>query len=86
MASYLYKNYKNPEGDLTNWRSALVKGAMLSDLARSLRIGEYLYLSKGESKATGKSRQLILANTFEALIGAIYLDKGYDVTKKFINK
>ena len=86
VTEYLYLNYKNPEGELTNWRSALVKGQMLSQIATELGINEYLYLSKGESQSQGKSRQLILANTFEALVGAIYLDQGYKKSQQFINK
>ncbi|MCL5407592.1 MAG: ribonuclease III [Patescibacteria group bacterium] len=86
VTEYLYLNFKNPEGELTNLRSALVKGAMLSMIANELEIEKYLYLSRGEAKSEGKSRQLILANAFEALIGAIYLDQGYKVTADFINK
>lgn len=86
VTEYLYKNYHNPEGELTNWRSSLVKGEMLSELAKKLYIDDYLYLSRGEQKSTGKARQLILANAFEALIGAIYLDQGYKKTKKFIER
>jgi len=84
VTEYLYKNYQNPEGELTNLRSALVKGAMLSDVAHELEMEKYLYLSRGESKSAGKSRELILANAFEALIGAIYLDQGYEVATDFI--
>jgi len=76
----------NPEGELTNLRSALVRGKMLSDIADSMGINEYLYLSKGEAKSGGKARQLILANTFEALIGALYLDQGYEKSAEFIKK
>ena len=83
---YLYRNYPNAEGELTNWRSALVKGAMLSKIAGKLKIGDMLYLSKGEEKTGGKSRSLILANTFEALLGAIFLDQGIEVSREFINK
>lgn len=86
VTEYLYKNFDNPEGELTNLRSALVKGSMLSDIAKNLEMDKYLYLSRGESQSEGKSRQLILANAFEALIGAIYLDLGYDVAVKFIQK
>ena len=82
----LYKNMPNPEGELTNLRSALVRGKMLSDIASSLGINDFLYLSKGEARSEGKARQLILANTFEALIGAIYLDKGYETAQQFIEK
>lgn len=83
---YLYQNYPNPEGELTNWRSALVNSAMLSKKAKKIGLNKFLYLSKGERKDVGKARELILANTFEALIGAIYLDRGYNLAKKFIKK
>ncbi len=86
VTEYLYKKYNEPEGVLTNWRSALVKGESLSELAKKIDIEKYLLLSKGESKSTGKSRNLILANTTEALIGAIYLDRGYDKARDFVNK
>lgn len=86
VTEYLYKNYQKPEGELTNLRSALVKGQMLSDIAKELSMDDYLYLSKGEAKSEGRSRQLIMANAFEALIGAIYLDQGYQVTVDFIKK
>ena len=81
----LYRKLPNPEGELTNIRSALVKGKTLSDLAAELELNRYLLLSKGESKSEGKARQIILANAFEALIGAIYLDQGYDAAKKLIS-
>lgn len=84
---YLYQNYPNPEGELTNWRASLVNGQMLSKLAKNLGLEDYLYLSRGESKdANSKARNYILANTFEALTGAIYLDQGYKVVKDFIYK
>lgn len=86
VTEYLYANFDNPEGELTNLRSALVKGPMLSQVAKDLDMENYLYLSRGEAKAEGKSRQLILANAFEALIGAIYLDSGYEAAVEFIKK
>lgn len=86
VTEHLYINYENPEGELTNWRSALVKGAMLSKIATDIKINNYLYLSRGESQSNGKSRQLILANAFEALIGALYLDQGYNKTKEFVQE
>ncbi|KKQ74645.1 MAG: Ribonuclease 3 [Berkelbacteria bacterium GW2011_GWB1_38_5] len=86
VTEYLYQNFDNPEGELTNLRSALVKGSMLSNIAQELEIDKFLYLSKGEAKSEGKSKQLIMANAFEALIGAIYLDQGYEVTSEFIKK
>ncbi len=86
VTEHLYKKLPNPEGELTNLRSALVKGKMLSDIAQSLNINDYLFLSKGETKSEGRARQIILANTLEALVGAIYLDQGYEVAKKFIEE
>lgn len=86
VTEYLYLNYNNPEGELTNWRSALVKGQMLSQIATDLGLNNYLFLSRGEAQSQGKARQLILANTFEALIGAIYLDQGYRKCQQFIAK
>lgn len=82
----LYKTYPNPEGELTNWRSALVRGEMLAAIAGEIDMGEYLFLSRGEAKSGGRARQIILANAFEALLGAIYLDNGFDEVKKFIEK
>lgn len=84
VTEYLYDNYPNPEGELTNWRSALVKGETLSDVSDKLGFNDYLYLSRGEAKGNGRARQLILANTFEAVIGAIYLDQGMEGAEKFI--
>lgn len=83
----LYQNYpKKPEGELTNWRAALVNSKMLSKIAQELKFGDFVLLSKGQSKETGKARKYILANVFEAIIGAIYLDIGYDTAKEFIKK
>lgn len=86
VTEYLYKNFKDPEGVLTNWRSALVRGVSLSELAEKIKIDKYMLLSKGESKSSGKGRRLILANAMEALIGAIYLDQGYDKASEFIKQ
>lgn len=83
---FLYTNYENPEGELTNWRSALVRGEMLAKIANELNLNDHLLLSKGEQRSEGKARQLILANAFEALIGAIYLDLGYEAAKEFLMK
>ncbi len=83
--SFLYKEYpKKNEGDLTSYRAALVNTNSLSEVASSLGFNNYLLLSKGESKDTGRARQYILADTFEAVIGAIYLDQGYDAAYTFI--
>jgi ribonuclease-3 len=86
VTDYLYRNYPNPEGDLTNWRSALVKTESISEAAKSLGYENFLLMSKGESSSAGRSRQLILANCFEAVIGAMYLDQGYEVARKFIEE
>ena len=84
---HLYSNYPNPEGELTNWRASIVNSQMLAKLARKINLEDYLYLSKGEAKDTnGKARNYILANTYEALIGAIHLDGGYKQASKFINE
>lgn len=85
VTEHLYKNYSNAEGDLTNWRSALVKTETISDVAKGLNVEDYLLMSRGESQSLGRSRQLILANAFEAIVGAIYLDQGFEVAKEFID-
>ncbi len=84
VTDYLYRNYTNPEGELTSWRSALVKTESLAELADKLNIGQFLLMSRGEAKTGGRTRQALLANLVEANIGAIYLDKGYDDAKVFI--
>lgn len=81
----LFGRFPNkPEGDLTAIRAAVVNTVSISLAATELGMNEYLLLSKGESKDTGKARDYILANTFESVIGAIYLDAGYDAAKTFI--
>ncbi|XOB40504.1 MAG: ribonuclease III [Candidatus Nealsonbacteria bacterium] len=83
----LYKEYpKKSEGELTNWRAALVNSKILSEIADELGLNDFLLLSRGETKELGKSRKYILANTFEAMIGAIYLDQGYGVCRDLIKK
>lgn len=86
VTDHLYNNYPNPEGELTSWRSALVKTESLASLAEKLELGQYLLMSRGEAKSGGRSRQALLANMVEAIIGAIYLDLGYESAKKFIDK
>lgn len=85
VTEFLYAHYQKSEGELTNWRSALVRGQHLAERADELKFGDYLYLSHGEAKSGGKAKQLILANTFEAMIGAIYLDQGYEKAAHFIH-
>jgi len=85
VTDFLFRKYKNkPEGELTAVRAALVNTISLSKASESLGINDFLLMSKGESKDRGRARQCILANTFEACIGAIYLDKGYETAGDFI--
>lgn len=87
VTHYLYTNYPDqPEGQLTNWRSALVKGKNLARVSRALELGQYLLLSRGEELSGGREKDYILANTMESLIGAIYLDKGFETANAFILK
>ncbi len=87
ITDFLYKKYENKtEGELTAYRSALVNADTCASIATSLGMSDYLLLSKGESKDTGRARQYILANALEALIGAIYIDKGLDTATDFIEK
>jgi len=82
---HLYKTFPNPEGELTNWRAALVNAVMLADISKVFDLNEYMLLSRGEAKDTGRARQYILANAMEAIIGAIYLDQGYEKSTEFIH-
>ena len=87
MTRHLYDKYPGkPEGELTAFRSAMVNTITISEAAKELGFNDYLLLSKGEAKDTGKARQYILANTFEAFVGALYLDSGYDKAEKFVGK
>ncbi len=86
VTEYLYKNFPDkPEGDLTNWRASLVNSKMLYKIANKLNFDKFLLLSKGESKdSNSKARHYILADSVEAVIGAIYLDQGLEIAKEFI--
>lgn len=86
VTDYLYKTYDEPEGVLTSWRAALVRGIMISSVAEELGFNDLLKLSKGEQSSTGKARGLILANSFEAFIGALYLEAGYKQCDDFISR
>jgi ribonuclease-3 len=84
---FLYEKFPNqPEGDLTAYRAALVNAMTLSEIAQKLGMNDYLLLSRGEAKDTGRARGVLLANAIEALIGAIYLDQGYDAARAFISE
>ena len=85
VAEYLFKNYKNlPEGELTKLRASLVCEKTLALFSRQLKIGEHLYLGKGEANNHGNERDSILADAFEAVLAAIYLDGGMDAAKKHV--
>ena len=86
VTEYLYNNYSEDEGILTNWRSSLVRTETIGAAAKRLNFNNFLRLSQGEKQGTKRARDQILANTFEAVIGAIYIDQGYQAAKKFISK
>lgn len=84
---FLFKKFPTaPEGDLTAYRAALVNTMSLSETAQALGLGSYLLLSKGEAKDTGRARDVILADALEAVIGALYLDQGFEAAEAFIAK
>lgn len=85
VTDYLYNKYpEKPEGELTAVRAALVNTVSLSEASEQLGINNFLLMSKGEAKDEGRARQYILANAFEACIGALYVDQGYEAAKEFI--
>lgn len=81
---YLYQLTNRPEGELTSWRAALVQGDHLFEVAKELKLGEFLFLSRGEEASGGRSKTSTLANAVEAFIGALYLDQGMDTTRAFV--
>lgn len=87
VTDFLYKKYPSyTEGELTSLRSALVNAVIIAEVASKVGMNDYLLLSKGEAKDNGKARQYILANTFEAYVGALYMDQGLEAAEKFIQK
>lgn len=87
VALYLYKRFPEAtEGELTNYRASLVSRKFLGDVGNQLKLGEYLYLAKGEEEAGGRNNLTVLSNTYEALIGAVYLDQGIGATTEVIDK
>ena len=87
VTEHLYKNYPEvSEGEMTCWRSALVNTKMLSEIAKNLEFDKFLLLSKGEEKEQERGKRFILADTFEAFLGALYLDKGFLAVKEFVKK
>lgn len=86
VTEYLYDQYAEPEGVLTNWRSALVRTESISAAASREDFEPLLRLSRGERRGSQRAREQILANTYEAVVGALYLEKGYAAAKKFIER
>lgn len=87
VTEFLFENYLNPEGELTNWRAALVNAKMCAEVGDDLGLEEFLFLSHGESKDTSsKAREYILANAVEAVIGAVYIDQGWDIANQFVTR
>ena len=86
VTDFLYNNYDEPEGILTSWRAALVRTESIADAGAKLGYESLLRMSRGEKKGSERARQQILANAFEAVIGSIYLEKGYGEAEKFILK
>ena len=86
VTEFLFATYSEPEGILTNWRSALVRTESIGAAANRMDFGSMIRLSRGEKRGSDRAKQQILANSFEAVTGAIYLDQGYDVAKNFITK
>lgn len=86
VTEYLYSHHEEPEGILTNWRSSLVRTESISAAASRHNFESLLRLSRGEKRGSDRAREQILANCYEAVVGALYLDKGYEPTKTFIEK
>jgi ribonuclease-3 len=86
VTEYLYNNFSEPEGILTNWRSSLVRTESIGAAAAKFEFEPLLRLSRGEKHGTDRARAQILANSYEAVVGSIYLDKGYGAAKSFITK
>ncbi len=86
VTNFLYSNYDQPEGVLTSWRAALVRTESIGEAGRRLGYEPLLRMSRGEKQGSDRARMQILANAFEAVVGSIYLDKGYDQAKQFIHQ
>lgn len=86
VTEFLYLNYDEPEGILTNWRAALVRTESISAAGSKLGLYDLMRLSRGEKHGSDRAKQQIMANAFEAVIGAVYLDKGYKAASEFVHK
>lgn len=83
---HLYQFREKTEGEMTNWRAALVRGEHLAKVGRSIKLGQYLFMSRGEEASGGRDKESTLANAVEAVIGAIFLDQGYEAANDFCHK
>lgn len=87
VTSFLFRKYdKKAEGELTAFRSAIVNTVSLTKVAEKIGLNDYILLSRGEAKDSGRARSVILANAVEAVIGAIYMDRGYNAAANFISE
>ncbi|PID98739.1 ribonuclease III [Candidatus Saccharibacteria bacterium] len=86
VTEFLYNNYSEPEGILTNWRSSLVRTESIGAAATRLGAEKLLRLSRGEKRGTDRARAQILANSFEAIVGALYVERGYEACRTFITE
>jgi ribonuclease-3 len=87
VSDFLYKKYPDrPEGELTSFRSAIVRTESLADASRELNYGKYLRMAKGEAESGGRDKDYLLANTFESVLGAIYIDQGYVKCKNLVKR
>lgn len=87
ISAYIFNNYmEKPEGELTNIRAAVVRTESLAEESRKLGLGEFLKMSKGEEDSGGRDKDYLLANTFEAVLGAIYQDQGFEVCKEYLGR
>lgn len=85
LTEYIFTLYPDaPEGEMTKMRSAMVSEEALAKVAKNIKLGEFLRMGKGETEAQGKERNSTLSDMFEAVVGAIYLDRGFDYVKKFV--
>lgn len=86
VTRHLFDAMPNPEGELTSFRAALVNGDMLSKIGKEIGVEQFLLMSRGEAKDTGRARNYLIANAVEAVIGALYLDQGYEAAEAFIQR
>ena len=86
VTDYLFRNFSEQEGILTSWRAALVRTESIGEAGEALEYEPLIRMSRGEKNGSRRAREQILANAFEAVIGSVYLERGYDDAEKFISK